>query len=86
MGDEVLEQEESFIEELINNYDGKVHGVRKRASIDDVDLLKLLEALAPYCEDYDKAPVAIESGNSVNGFPSNTPPFILFQASNRFFH
>ncbi|KAK5884608.1 hypothetical protein CesoFtcFv8_018411 [Champsocephalus esox] len=49
MGDEVLEQDEAFLEELIDNYDG-VHGDREGGFISDEVFKELVEALCQYSD------------------------------------
>ncbi|XP_062522467.1 LOW QUALITY PROTEIN: histone-lysine N-methyltransferase EZH2-like [Corticium candelabrum] len=83
MGEEVLEEDTGFIEELIRNYDGRIHdhSDTEKSGLDSETLCSLVVKLMDVLKDQDESE---QEGKSDVKFPSDVPRVVFEAISNVF--
>ncbi|GFR79176.1 histone-lysine N-methyltransferase EZH2 [Elysia marginata] len=80
MGDELLDQDTSFIEELLKNYEGRVHGERNSGLGDDI-FMELVNSVAhQYKVENSEEGVKVETKETDTALDVSEVPLEVFEA------
>lgn len=64
MGDNILDEDLNFIEELLDNYDGKVHSDKEKSELTEDLFVEVINALLKYIEETKAAQAAAQAANA----------------------